>query len=241
MGKSVELTIVVPAYNEARRIGKTLKATSNFMRKTGLDHEILVIDDGSSDKTQVVVEGLDLPNIKVLSYGQNRGKGYAVHYGVEHAAGAWILFIDADNSTPIQEFEKLWPARQQYRVIIGSRYIRGSNIAVRQGVPRIIMSRLGNILMQVLILWGVNDSQCGFKLFEAKAAEKIFSRQTIWRWGFDMEILRIARELGYKIKEVPVRWLNDDQSRLQSRAVFLTTLGELLAIKKNSILGRYRT
>lgn len=240
MSKAVELTVVVPAYNEARRISKTLKSVSNFMRKTGLHHEILVIDDGSSDKTQAVVEALALPDVKVLSYGENRGKGYAVHYGVEHAAGAWILCIDADNSTPIQEFEKLWPAKQQYRVIIGSRYVRGSNIAVRQGVPRIIMSRLGNVLIQALILWGINDSQCGFKLFEAGAAEKIFARQTIWRWGFDMEILRIARELGYSIKEVPVKWLNDDQSKLQSRTVFVTTLGELFAIKKNSLLGRYR-
>lgn len=240
MSRAVELTIIVPAYNEARRISKTLKSVTNFMRKTGLRHEVLVIDDGSSDKTRTVVEGLELSHVKVLSYGENRGKGYAVHYGVEHAAGAWILFIDADNSTPIQEFEKLWPHQQEYRVIVGSRYVRGSNIAVRQGVPRIIMSRLGNVLMQLLILWGINDSQCGFKLFEAEAAEKIFARQTIWRWGFDMEILRIARELGYSIKEVPVKWLNDDQSKLQSRTVFLTTLGELFAIKKNSLLGRYR-
>lgn len=237
---SVELSVIIPAYNEEKRIGKTLKVVSNFLDKKKISYEILIVDDGSRDKTQEVVKAINLPHLKILSYGENRGKGYAVYYGVHYAGGKWILFADADNSTPIQQFDSLWAASFDFPVVTGSRYLPESRIAVRQGVPRIIMSRLGNILVQLLILPGIKDSQCGFKLFERSAAKNIFARQTIWRWGFDMEILRIAKEQGYKIKEVPIRWLNDDQSRLQSRTVFVKTLLELLAIKRNSIFGCYR-
>lgn len=233
------LTVIVPAYNEAKRIPQTLQAISQFFASKDLIIEILVIDDGSKDQTRTLAEELNLPNLRVISYYPNRGKGYAIQTGVNEARGDWILFTDADNSTPIEEFDKLWQEAGRYQVIIGSRYLPGSLITVKQPTPRIILSRLGNLLVQTLLLPGVRDTQCGFKLFSQAAARLIFARQIIFGWGFDMEILRIAREFGFKIKEVPIVWRNDDQSRIQSSQVFVKTLSELLTIKKNSWLGRY--
>lgn len=239
MSEKPLITIIVPAYNEEYRIAATLRAIEWYFERKKLPHEILVVDDGSTDETRRVVDGLGIPHTRVLSYLDNRGKGFAVNYGVQAARGAWIMFADADNSTPIDQFDRLWLEADSDRVIIGSRYLKESVITVRQAVPRIVLGRLGNLLVQLLILPGIKDSQCGFKLFEATAAKKIFAKQTIWRWGFDMEILRIAKETGLKIKEVPITWRNDEQSRIQSSGVFLKTLLELLSIKKNSLLGCY--
>lgn len=234
------VSIIVPAYNEEGRITKTLQAISGHFQRKKLSYEIIVVDDGSRDSTIAVVEKLRLPNLQVVTYGVNRGKGYAVNYGVKSCHGEWILMADADNSTPISQFDNLWLQTDSYQVIIGSRYAKGSHIAIRQGIPRIVLGRMGNWLIRALILPGIKDTQCGFKLFSRRAAQEIFPLQTIWRWGFDMELLVIAKECGYKIKEVPITWLNDEQSRIQSSRVFTKTLLELLAIKKNSLLGRYK-
>lgn len=234
------ISVVVPAYNEAERIAKTLKEIAAYFDERKETYEILVVDDGSRDKTTAVVEDLHLPNCRVINYGTNRGKGYAVNFGVKNALGEWILFTDADNSTPINQFEHLHRQTDSHQVIIGSRYLKDSRITIRQGVPRIVMGRLGNLLVQLLVLPGLHDTQCGFKLFSRRAAQEIFALQTIWRWGFDMEILRIAKDHGYKIKEVPITWQNDEQSRIQSSRVFVKTLFELFAIKRNSLLGRYK-
>ena len=234
------LSIVVPAYNEAARIGKTLKEISNYFEKRGDSYEIIVVDDGSRDDTQAVVEKLALPNLRLVSYGNNRGKGFAVNFGVKSSRGEWVLFTDADNSTPINQFDRLWLQTDSHQIIIGSRYLKDSHIAIRQGVPRIVLGRLGNLLIRALLLPTIRDTQCGFKLFSRRAAEDIFAAQTIWHWGFDMEILRIATEHGFKIKEVPITWLNDEESKIQSNRVFAKTLMELFTIKKNSLFGQYR-
>jgi dolichyl-phosphate beta-glucosyltransferase len=236
----MKVSVVIPAYNEESRITSTLQAVSSFLSKQNFEYEVLVVDDGSRDKTIVTVEGLALPNVRVVTYGRNRGKGFAVNYGMKQATGDWILMTDADNSTPIEELTKLLAVTDTSEVVIGSRYIRESHITLRQGVPRIVMSRLGNLLVQLLILPGIRDTQCGFKLLSAKAARDILPLQTIWGWGFDMELLRIAKEQGYKIKEVGVTWQNDDQSRIQSSSVFTKTLRELFAIRQNSWRGQYR-
>jgi dolichyl-phosphate beta-glucosyltransferase len=233
------VSVVVPAYNEAERIGPTLQRIVDFFSTQSIPLELVVVDDGSSDQTVAVVEGLRLPGVVVMSYGGNRGKGYAVHYGVTHARGDWVLFADADNSTPIEEFSKLWNERDRYQVIIGSRYLAESNIVIKQNKLRVFISRSGSMLTRFLLLPGIKDTQCGFKLFSNDAVRDIFQYQTVWRWGFDMEILRIAKEHGYQIKEVPVRWYNDEGSKIHSSRVFFATLSELLTIKKNSLLGRY--
>lgn len=234
------VSVIIPAYNEAKRIAPTLKKVSSFLEGLNKPYEILVVDDGSRDKTVETIEKLNLPFLRILSYGTNRGKGYAINFGMRSASGQWILFSDADNSTPISELPKLLEAAGSHEVVIGSRYLPESNVKVRQPLVRVMLSRIGNLLTQLIILPGVRDTQCGFKLFSHQAAQTIFPRQTIWGWGFDIEILRIAREAGYKIKEVPVIWINDEGSRLQSSRAFIGTFLELLRIKKNSLLGRYK-
>lgn len=234
------LTVIVPAYNEEKRIGRTLRDIVRYLQTREISYELLIVDDGSTDRTAEVVDGLRLPGLEVISYGENRGKGAAVKYGVEKSHGLWILFTDADNSTPINQLAKLWPYCQDYEVIVGSRYLPDSDVQIKQAPLRIFGSRLGNLLIRLLILPGLRDTQCGFKLFSQKAAKEIFPYQSIAGWGFDMEILRIAREHKYKIKEVPVRWLNSELSRIRSGRVFLRTFVELLTIKQKSLAGRYR-
>ena len=235
-----EISVVIPAFNEARRLPKTLKAIYNYFSSKNYSYEIIVVDDGSCDNTLEKVANLNLPNIKILSYKANRGKGYAVNFGVRAARGKYIIFIDADNSTPFEQIEKLIPYLQDFEVVIGSRYLKGSNIKLKQPLVRRLVARLGNLLIQILVLPGISDTQCGFKMFRKSAARQIFSRQTIWRWGFDIEILLISRKLGYKIKEVPIDWYNDEGTKIQSPMVFLTTLGELLHIKINSLKKIYK-
>ena len=235
------ISIIIPAYNEEDRIAPTLKKITRYFSGRGESYEILVVDDGSKDLTGKIVTDLNIPEVHLLSYGKNRGKGYAVNYGVQHAKGNWILFTDADSSTPIEEFTEFWEQTNNEEIIIGSRYLPKSNITVKQSLLRIIGSRFGNALIQLLILPGIKDTQCGFKLFSKKSANEIFTRQTIFGWGFDMELLRIAKERGYKIKEMPITWHNDEQSKIQSSSVFTKTLSDLLAIKRNSLIGKYRT
>lgn len=240
MNRQVDLTVIVPAYNESKRISQTLRGIVQFFNGEGISYEVLVVNDGSTDQTAEVVKALNLENVTVIDYGENRGKGYAVNYGVMHASGAWVLFTDADNSTPIEEYTKLAAQKDDYEIIIGSRYLADSKIVIKQSKLRILLSRIGNILAQAILLGGIKDTQCGFKLFSTSAAKRVFGKQTIWRWGFDMEILRAGRELGYKIKEVPVTWYNDEQTHIQSRRVFTKTFIELLTIRLNSLRGFYK-
>ena len=239
-GNKTDISVVIPAYNEARRLPKTLKIISNFFDSRQYSYEIVVVDDGSTDKTIEKAKSLGIKHLKVLSYKVNRGKGYAVNYGVSRAGGELIIFADADNSTPFEQIEKLLAYSSEKDVIIGSRYLKDSNILKKQPLSRRIGARLGNLLIRLILLPRINDTQCGFKMFNKTAAREIFARQTIWRWGFDIEILYIAKKLRYKIKEVPIEWLNDTDSKVQSPLVFLATLSELFRIKLNSLQKKYR-
>jgi len=236
---SPEISVVIPAFNEAERLPKTLRIIRHYF---GLNYpyEIVVIDDGSLDNTSEKVAELNIPNLKILSYKANRGKGYAVNFGMKATRGKYVIFIDADNSTPFAQIEKLIPYLQDFEVVIGSRYLKGSKIKLKQPLIRRMAARFGNFLIRVLVLPKIADTQCGFKMFRKLAAREIFSRQTIWRWGFDIEILVIAKKLGYKIKEVPIDWYNDEGTKIQSPMVFLTTLTELLRIKINSLKKIYK-
>jgi len=237
----IDLSIVIPAYNEKNRLPKTLKIICDFFsNRQDIAHEIIVVDDGSADDTQGAAESLGQKEIKALSYKINRGKGYAVNYGVSKAEGDFILFADADNSTPFEQIEKFLSNRDEFDVIIASRYLAKSNIKIKQPFLRRLGAKIGNLMIRTMLLPKIKDTQCGFKMFRKSAAREIFSRQTIWRWGFDIEILYIAKKLGYKIKEVPVDWFNDEGTRIQSPMVFLSTLSELFRIKLNSLQKKYR-
>jgi dolichyl-phosphate beta-glucosyltransferase len=238
-----KLSIIIPAYNEENRIGNTLNLISNYLKEKNLNAEIIVSDDGSSDKTQEIVKKYEekIPNLKFIGYEKNQGKGFAVKKGVEASQGQYILFTDADNSTPIEEFEKLMQKMKESssQVAIGSRYLSNSDVKIAQPFYRILIGRIGNFLIQLFLIDNIKDTQCGFKLFEYKVAKEIFSLQKVKRFGFDMEALVIAKTLGYKIIEVPVSWFNSDESRVRPIKDALITLKDLAYIKLNLWSGRY--
>ena len=200
------ISIIVPAYNEAKRLPSTLDAIGRYLRSSSWEFsEILVVDDGSSDATAGVARSA---GARVLENPGNRGKGYSVRQGMLQAAGEWALFSDADLATPIDEIEKLWriAAGENAPVAIGSRALDRSLIGVRQPWRRETLGRLFNLVVRGVTRLPFRDTQCGFKLFERSAAREIFSRQRLDGFGFDVEALYIARRLGYRVLEVPVRW-----------------------------------
>jgi len=239
----MHLSVVIPAYNEERRLPKTLAEIDKYLRKQDYDYEILVVNDGSKDKTVEVVENLksQISNLKITGYEKNRGKGYAVRFGMLEAKGDYRLFTDADNSTSIDQIEKIWPEFEKgFDVVIGSRDIKGSILDPPQPFLRKIILGEGFKLYRKIIigLWGIEDTQCGFKCFTKKAAENIFPKCQIDRFAFDPEILVIAKKLGYKIKEIPVYWKNDPESKVKLKSIFKMAL-DLIKIKINSIKGIY--
>ena len=236
-----DVSIIVPAYNERRRISKTLEAINDYFSHTPLTRQIIVVDDGSDDNTSEVVETLRkyISDLHVITYHPNRGKGHAIKKGLEESHGAYILFTDADNSTPIEEFEKFYPLLKDNEVVIGSRYLSGSTIVVKQPGYRVFIGRLGNKLIQFFLLDRVTDTQCGFKAFQHEAAKQIFGRMKVHRFGFDIEILSIARLLNFTVKEMPVSWYNSPESRIRPIKDALRTFGELIYIKLNLWGGRY--
>jgi dolichyl-phosphate beta-glucosyltransferase len=236
-----DLTIVIPAYNEEKRVGTTVEAVHRYCSQKGLSREIIVVDDGSSDNTSGVVTALQerIPGLQLVRYGPNRGKGYAVRAGVERSRGAYILFTDADNSTPVEEFEKFHPLLSRTEVVIGSRYRAGSDVKIKQPTYRVLLGRFGNFLIRVLLFDDIRDTQCGFKAFQRGAAQEIFSRMKVNRFGFDIELVAIAYLLKYSVREVPVSWYNSPQSRVRPIKDALRTFLELVYIKLNLLSGRY--
>ncbi|HEY9856419.1 MAG TPA: dolichyl-phosphate beta-glucosyltransferase [Stenomitos sp.] len=224
------LSIVVPAYNEALRLGPTLKAIERHL--DGRSYEILVVDDGSRDETGVVAAGY--PCVQVLRQEPNQGKGAAVRRGMLAARGEWVLFSDADLSTPIEEFETLMQAAERTGapVAIASRGLWQARIEVSQPLYRVLMGKIYNLMVQVILLPGIWDTQCGFKLFEREAARAIFARTSLDGFGFDAESLYIARRLGYRIVEVPVRWRNDPDTKVSAWRDSLRMFRELWRIRR---------
>ncbi len=236
------LSLIIPAFNEEKRISKTIKAVSGYFQKKGFSVEIIVVDDGSTDKTADIVRSFTDLNIKLISLTKNSGKGFAIRKGIESASGSYILFTDADNSTPIEEFDKfldIIKCNPGIDILMGSRYIDKSSIIIKQSKYRIFISRLGNFFIQLFLLDGVKDTQCGFKLFKADAARDIFNFQKVKRFGFDIEAIVVAKNLGYKFQEVPVAWLNAEGSRLRPIKDALITAKDLIYIKLNLWSGRY--
>jgi len=246
IGRDIYLSVIIPAFNESERIRTTLESIDQYLEKQPYNYEIIVVANNCSDDTDKVVldyqksvEHLKLFDLRVAKPGG--AKGYAVKKGMEEAKGFYRLFMDADNATRIEEIEKFWPFFEQgYNVIIGSRHIKGANIISQQPWYRRLLGRAANLLIRLVLLPGIKDTQCGFKAFTAEAAQKIFSRLTIWGWGFDMEILALAKKLGYKIKEVPVSWYEAGKSRLRPIKAARQTLGELFRIKYNLLTNQYK-
>jgi glycosyltransferase involved in cell wall biosynthesis len=212
------LSIIIPAYNEAERIPQTLIDMDKRLSAVDYSYEILVVNDGSSDGTASVVKNMTkmVKNLKLIDLPGNVGKGGAVKQGMLVAAGRVRLFTDADNSTTIDQFEKMIPLfKDGYGVVIGSRAIKGAELAPPEPLYRQIIGKALNLLVQLFLLPGIWDTQCGFKAYTDEAAEKIFMKSSIPGWGFDVETLVLANRLGYRIKEVPVRWVNDTRSHVK--------------------------
>jgi len=242
LSSSLQLSIVIPAYNEEKRLPKTLAAIQKFLQKTKLKAEIIVVNDGSTDNTIKIIEQLKttIPELKLINYSKNQGKGYAVKKGIQASQGQKILFTDADNSTPIEELPKLMAkAEKGYKVVFGSRYLKKNSIKIKQPLYRKWLGRVGNSMIQFLLVEGIKDSQCGFKLFSYEAAQEIFARQKVKRFGFDMEALVIAKNLGYKMAEVPVSWYNDGSSKVRPFKDALITFKDLIRIKLYLLEGLY--
>lgn len=233
----MELSIVIPAFNESARLPATLQAIEAYFQSSGMQAEVLVVDDGSTDDTAQLTER-DFPNVRLIRHQKNMGKGAAVKTGMLAATGEWRYLCDADLSTPISELAHFLSARLEKHIIIGSRRVPGSKVTRHQSWWKEMLGSAGNIMIQTLLLPGIHDSQCGFKLFPASAIQ-IFSLQRQQRWGYDFEVLFLARRLGHTITEIPVEWVNDDRSKVQP-IDYLKTLGELLSIRVNSWMGKYK-
>jgi len=227
------ISIIIPAYNEEKRLPATLKKVQEWEFS-----EIVVVDDGSRDAT---AEDARCAGARVLQNPGNRGKGYTVRHGMMEAQGEWLLFSDADLSAPIDELDKLWSAveREGAEAAIGSRALDRSLIGVHQPGFREYMGRVFNLAMRIVTGLPFRDTQCGFKLFQAAAAREIFRRQRLDGFGFDVEVLYIARRLGYRTLEVPVRW-NDVAGTKVSLWRGVVAFLDPLRVRWNGLTGKYR-
>ena len=241
--QKIHLSVIIPAYNEEKRLPKTLREINSYLKKQTYTSEIIVVSDGSSDKTVEVTRNLvsEIENLKVLEFKERLGKGFGVKHGMSEAKGEYRIFTDADNSTSIDQVEKMWPEFEAgYDIVIGSRDIKGAVLSVPQPwIRKVVLGGGFKLVRKIIIgLWKIKDTQCGFKGFKEKAAQDIFSRITIRHFGFDPEVLVIAKKLGYKIKEIPITWINDAQSKVKFKSM-VKMLFETFKIKQNLILGKY--
>jgi dolichyl-phosphate beta-glucosyltransferase len=228
------ISVVIPAYNESSRIFPTLCRIDEYLKNRFKGFEIIVVNDGSQDNTaEIVLKTRDkIKSIKLIGYEVNKGKGYAVRQGVNNSKGNIILISDADLSTPIEEVEKLLVHYDNsYDIIIGSRALKGSEIVIRQPWWRESMGKTFNRFVRFLILKNFMDTQCGFKLFKGDIGRETFARATVDRFAYDVEILYLAGKAGYRIKEVPIRWVNSPESKVNPIKDSLQMLKDLLKIR----------
>lgn len=234
------LSIIIPIFNEQLRIGQ-LPNVYNYFRKQKFSFEVIIINDGSTDNTLKKLKELSKKfKFTLLTYNPNKGKGYAIKTGMLNASGKFRLFTDIDLSTPLDEIEKFLHLLSKYDLLIGSRKIKGSNLTKRQSFIREVLGKGFTFLSQLLLNVAVSDFTCGFKIFSEKAAKLIFTRQKLDRWGFDAEILFIAKQLHLSIKEVPVRWANDPKSKVRYSQDIIDSLLDLLRIRYFSFRKYYK-
>jgi len=241
MPESVFLSVIIPAYNEADRIGKTLGSVDSYLRQQSYTYEIIVVNDGSRDSTAEIVRALEkeMKNLRLIYNSENKGKGAVVKQGMLEARGKIRLFMDADNSTTIDQAERMIPEfNRGYDIVIGSRRIEGAVIAVHQPWLRELIGRIFNLIVRIIAGIPMSDTQAGFKAFSEKAAKDIFPRQTLMRWAFDVELLAIARRRGYKIKEVPITWVNDPKTHVKVSGM-AKMLFEVMRVRFNLMRGVY--
>jgi dolichyl-phosphate beta-glucosyltransferase len=239
---AIMYSLVIPAYNESERITASLDKILAYIAQNRWDAEILVVNDGSRDNTADVIRqyAQRSPIVRLLENPGNRGKGYSVRHGMLQARGDILIFSDADLSSPIYESAKLIREIEKGAdVAFGSRWLEADTQTERQSILRQIAGRVYNLLLRVILGLNYKDTQCGLKAFTREAAEKVFTRQKIERWGFDPELLFIAKKFGMKMVEVPVEWAHDDRSKINPVVDGFKMGMEMLKIRWNGITGRY--
>jgi glycosyltransferase involved in cell wall biosynthesis len=237
-----KLSIVIPAFNEGARIEAALERVMSCIETRGWDAEVLVVDDGSKDGTAIIVQRWmnDYPRLHLIQNPGNKGKGYSVRNGLLQAAGDVVMFTDADLSAPMEEAERLLAALADGAdLAIGSRWLDRTRQTIHQPLYRQFFGRCFNWITRTVMGLPFKDTQCGFKAFKRPAAQMIFRLQTIERWGFDPEILFIARKLKYVVREVPVTWGHDERSRMSYLKDGMKMLEDMAIIRANSLAGRY--
>src|ERR1700686_5171959 len=239
----LDLSVVIPAFNEERRLPKAIEQIDTYLRACPLRAEIIVVDDGSSDATPKLIESYvgKYPGLRLISNGRKRGKGFSVRHGVLEARGEIVLFTDADLSTPIEEADKLLAALREggYDAAIGSRAMDRSLIEIHQSVIREQAGIFFNRLVRWIMGIEFSDTQCGFKAFRMDRARIIFEQQRIERFGFDPEILFLAKRHGLRVAEVPVRWSHDAATKVNVMADGMRMFLELILIRWNGLRGYY--
>ena len=235
----MHLSVIIPSYNGEKRLEATLPAVFDYLSRQSYEWEVIIVSDGSKDKTAEVAQAFAAAHagFSVIARAENRGKGYTVREGMLKARGDFRLFADDDNSTSIEQIEKFWPYFSEgYDIIIGSIEVPGAVIYEHAQWYRRLLGKYSKYIIRIIAgLWSIHDSQRGFKLFTAKAAEDIFSRAKIDRFGFDIEVLALAKKSGYKIKELPVVWSNPGGSsvRFFGSNGYLAVLRDLFKIRFN--------
>ena len=235
-------SIVIPAYNESTRLGATLEKVLAYVHAQAWDAEVIVVNDGSRDNTADIVRSFAVndPMLHLVENPGNHGKGYSVRNGMLHARGRIVLFSDADLSSPIEEAPKLFQALANGAdIAIGSRWLRAETQTQRQPLHRQLVGRIFNLLLRMTLGLQFKDTQCGFKAFKRPAVEAIFPLQKIERWGFDPEILFLAREFGFKVQEVSVAWGHSGDTRINPLVDGFRMFQEMLHIRWNDLTGKY--
>ncbi len=239
------LSIVIPAYKEQERIGNNFLEIESFFSTKNFDYEIIVVVDGSPDNTAQVAENYasQVKNLRVINNKENHGKGYVVRQGLLETKGKYVVFLDADGSTSITHVEKCLPELEKGAdVVVGSRKIKGAFVQIHQPRHREIMGEGGNWLIRIVLgLWSFPDTQCGFKMLTGQAAHEVAKRMVVDRFGFDFELIVLAKELGFKIVQMPVRWLNEEGSTVSLTGPngFIQVLIDLFKTKWRLITGKY--
>jgi len=236
------IAIIIPAFNEAERIVSTINRIGQFVKRKFRFYEIVIVSDGSTDDTNIIVASLcdSLPNVKLIKQPVNIGKGASIKKGISATSADLILTCDADLSTPIEEFDKLdsW-LQKGFDVVIGSRGLKGSEIVLRQQWFRERMGKIFNVFVQILVIRGIKDTQCGFKLFKGDVARKIYGKTRINRFSSDVEALFLSNKLGYSIKDVPIRWIDSPYSKVRLFADSANMFVDLFKIRLHDVFGGY--
>jgi dolichyl-phosphate beta-glucosyltransferase len=242
MDSTPALTIIVPSYNEELRLPPSLGRIADYIKQSGRATEVLVVDDGSKDQTAAVAETFRgrIPQLRVIPNGENRGKGYSVRHGMQEARGEIVLFTDADLSAPIDEADKLISALGEYDVAIGSRAMDRTLISVHESGFREFAGIIFNKIVRIVLWLPFVDTQCGFKAFRRERCNIIFEQQRIERFGFDPELLYLARHHKLKSVEIPVRWAHSPATKVNMMRDSVQMFLDVFSIRWNALRGRYR-